>query len=422
MTSCHYDALVIGAGPAGSVASLVLARGGARVGLVDKARFPRDKACGDLIGPRGLQTLTDLGIGVTGPTVGDMEVVGPSGRGVVLRASPGRTYPGHAVVARRARFDADLYDAAVAAGAVPHNGRAGAPHFGDDGGLSGFDIDSGKGQPMRLTADVIIGADGATSRVGVAAGLVNEAQVLWAFAVRAYADAQPPLPRIHFWEPSPMAGYPGYGWVFPGEEGQANVGLGVGTRGDRRPGARASRDLPAFLASAGLDPSTVGRTMGGWLKMGMVGTNPASGRTLLVGDAAGLVNSLQGEGIAEAMGSARAAAEAVLAAGAGGAARIYRADLARRYAPFAATTAPVTTWMIDHPRAVSRIGRFLTAPLVGAAVSGGWGIYWNDLLEGARPGWAAAVARVAATAGRLVTSRSPVRHDVLEAVSPSAAP
>ena len=161
--------------------------------------------------------------------------------------------------------------------------------------------------------------------------------------------------------------------------------------------------------------------MGGWLKMGMVGTNPANGSTLLVGDAAGLVNPLQGEGIAEALGSARAAAEAVLAAGAGGAARIYRADLARRYAPFAATTAPVTNWMIDHPRAVSRIGRVLTAPLVGKAVSGGWGIYWNDLLEGARPGWAASVARVAATAGRVVTSRSAVRRTVLEAVSPSAA-
>jgi geranylgeranyl reductase family protein len=422
VTSRHYDALVIGGGPAGSVASLVLARGGARVGLVDKARFPRDKACGDLIGPRGLQTLAELGVGVTGPEVGDMEVVGPSGRGVVLRAFAGRTYPGHAVVARRARFDADLNEAAVAAGAVPHTGRAGAAHFGDDGALQGFDIDSGQGEAIRLTADVIIGADGATSRVGAAAGLVDEAQVLWAFAVRAYVEAQPPLPRIHFWEPSPMVGYPGYGWVFPGEEGHANVGLGVGTRGDRRPGARASRDLPAFLASAGVDPSAVGRTLGGWLKMGMVGTNPAGGRTLLVGDAAGLVNSLQGEGIAEAVGSARAAAEAILAGGAGGAARIYRADLRRRYAPFAATTAPVTSWMIDHPRAVSRIGRVLTAPLLGGALSGGWGIYWNDLLDGARPGWAAAVARTAATTGRLVTSRSAARRAVLEVVSPPAAP
>ncbi len=60
----RFDVLIIGAGPAGSVAALVLARGGARVALVDKATFPRDKACGDLVGPRGVQVLDDLGIAV----------------------------------------------------------------------------------------------------------------------------------------------------------------------------------------------------------------------------------------------------------------------------------------------------------------------------------------------------------------------
>ena len=62
MSPRRFDALVVGAGPAGSVAALVLARAGARVALLDKARFPRDKACGDFIGPRGLQVLADLGI------------------------------------------------------------------------------------------------------------------------------------------------------------------------------------------------------------------------------------------------------------------------------------------------------------------------------------------------------------------------
>ena len=305
------------------------------------------------------------------------------------------------------------------AGAVPVTGRASNPTLSERGQLDGFEVAMDKGRPVRLTADLIIGADGALSRVGAAAGLVKERQVLWAFAVRAYLPGAPPLPRIHFWEPSTMAGYPGYGWVFPGAEGRANVGLGVGARGDRRAGARASRDLAAFLASAGLNPTAVGRTLGGWIKMGMVGTDPARDRTLLVGDAAGLVNSLQGEGIAQAIGSGRAAAEAFLAAGADGAAGLYKAELARRHAPYAATTAPLTAWMVERPRAVACLGRVLTAPGVGRLLSGGWALYWNDLLDGARPGWPRRAARLIDVTGRAATSRLPDSRAVWDSVRPS---
>lgn len=423
MTAGGYDALVVGGGPAGSVAAMVLARGGARVALVDKSRFPRDKACGDLVGPKGVQTLAELSVDLEGARVGDMEVIGPTGRSVVLRATPGLTYPGHAVVAARARMDAQLHRLAVGAGAEPVTGRAAEAVRSEDGRLVGFVVDSDKEGPRRLTADVVIGADGALSRVGAAAGLVNEASVLWAFAVRTYIGGSPRLPRIHFWEPSRMAGYPGYGWVFPGEGGCANVGLGVGIRGDRRGGARASRDLKMFVSAVGLDPAAVDRTLGGWIKMGMVGTDPARGRTLLVGDAAGLVNSLQGEGIAQALGSGRAAAQAVLAAGPDGAARVYKNELAHRYAPYAATTAPITAWMIERPAAVALIGRALTAPGVGSLLAGGWAVYWNDLLDGARPGWPRRVARVADLAGRALTARHSDRASVRSSVrsAPDAA-
>lgn len=417
MTGPHYDALVVGSGPAGSIAALVLARGGARVALVDKARFPRDKACGDLVGPRGVQTLADLGVRIDGPRVGDMDVVGPTGRRVLLRASAGDTYPGHALVAARLQMDDTLHRLAAEAGAEPYTGRAAAARYSGTGQLEGFDLDTGKGGPRRLTADVVIGADGALSRVAAAAGLVNESEVLWAFAVRTYMEGAPPLPRIHFWEPHPWVGYPGYGWVFPGAAGDANVGLGVGTRSDRRPGARAARDLAAFVASAGLDPARVGRTLGGWIKMGMVGTNPAGGRTMLVGDAAGLVNPLQGEGIAQALASGRAAAEAFLAAGADGAAERYRSEIGGRYAPYAATTAPLTGWMVDHPGAVARLSRVLTAPGIAPLLSGGWAIFWNDLLEGARPGGRRQVARLADRVGRLLTSRAADRRSVWASVT-----
>ena len=86
MTDKRFDVLVVGSGPAGSIAALVLARGGARVALVDKTAFPRDKACGDLIGPRGVQLLRDLSLDAPDATrVSDMMVVGPSGNRVRFR-------------------------------------------------------------------------------------------------------------------------------------------------------------------------------------------------------------------------------------------------------------------------------------------------------------------------------------------------
>lgn len=225
----RFDALVVDAGPAGSVAALVLARGGARVALVHKARFPRDKACGDLVGPRGLQVLADLGIEEPSScSVGDMIVVGPTGRSVRLPSFPARTYPDHAVAMPRARFDPILRDAALAAGAEPVTGRVVDPIRSAER-LAGFMLSDRR----RLHADVVIVADGALSRVGTAASLVDPSHVLWGFAVSAYAEELVRLPHIVLWEPEPWRIFPGYGWLFPGVDGFANVGLGIGLRADR---------------------------------------------------------------------------------------------------------------------------------------------------------------------------------------------
>jgi len=406
----RYDVLVVGAGPAGSIAALVLARAGARVALLDKARFPRDKACGDFIGPRGLQVLSDLGVPEPpGLDVGDMVVVGPTGRRVVLPCFDGESYPGRARAVPRSVLDDALRAAALDAGAEPVEGRAGDP-IGSGGDLDGFEVDGGT--PVR--ADFVIGADGATSHVATSAGLLDEASVLWGFAVRCYLDQTVPLPAITLWEQTPWRAFPGYGWIFPGPDGVANLGVGVGTLADRQAGSAAVRVLPAYLrylADLGLldrVPDGNGpRRLGGWLKMGMVGTVPAAGRVLLVGDAAGLVNPLQGEGIAQAMTSGRSAAEAILGSP-GTAADDYRLRLARTHLPYQRVTAAGHAALVGRPRAVSAVGRLLTAPVVGRAIAGGWGIFWNELLEGAAPGAARAVAAASTRVGSAVTARTRV--------------
>lgn len=403
--------LVVGGGPAGSTAALVLARGGARVALVDKAAFPRDKACGDLIGPRGVQLLDDLGVALPSSVrVGDMVVVGPTGRQVRLPCAPGMTYPGYGLAVRRHDFDATLHAAATDAGAVPVTARAGEPLFGPDG-LEGFTLSDGR----DVRAPIIIGADGATSAVAAAAGLVDRDRALWGFAVRTYLHEPVALPVIAFWEPEPWSALPGYGWVFPGADGQANAGIGVGTLGDRTKGRDATRLLPAFLDHLrrhGLvDGAHHDGVLGGWLKMGIAGTRPAAGRVLLVGDAAGLVNPLQGEGISQALRSAWAAASAVLATGgepATSTAR-YRAWLRAEHLPYHRITSAMQSLLLSRPRAISALGRTLTFGPVGRALAPGWAVFWNELLDGAGPTPGRTTAAVVTQVGRALTAtRAPL--------------
>jgi geranylgeranyl reductase family protein len=404
LSKAGYDVIVVGSGPAGSVAAFTLAKAGARVALVDKAPAGRDKACGDLIGPRGVRLLDDLGLSLPGaPTAGDMIVAGPTGRRVLLPARAGRTYPGHAVIVPRARLDAHLRAAALGAGAVDLSRRVASV---EDGRVM---FDAGD----DAIADFVIGADGATSTVARAAGLVDPKRVLWGFAIRGYLRAEVALPVIALWNDRPRRGFPGYGWLFPGPDG-ANLGLGIGLGHSRVDAQRAQRQLDAFrthLIRIGLlDSSRVlpARLLGGWLKMGMVGTRAAEGKVLLVGDAAGLVNPLQGEGIAQALASGEAAARAVLARPADAAA-IYRRWIDAAYGEWTSVTTPIHAALVRRPRLIAGVSSALTAPLVGSLIAPTWAIYWNNLVEGGARTPAVTSARIVHRAGRIVTSPARLR-------------
>lgn len=222
------------------------------------------------------------------------------------------------------------------------------------------------------------------------------------------------LAAIVTWEPTPWKAFPGYGWVFPAADG-ANVGLGIATRSDRHAGAHAARALPAFLAhleAIGLltgssEPS--GRPLGGWLKMGIVGTTPASGSVLLVGDAAGLINPLQGEGIAQAMSSGQLAAQAILARP-GRAAESYRADIAASHLPYQRITAVAQSALVGRPRAISTLVRLLAVVSRLDSVAGGWAVFWNELLDGAPPGKHRLMASALTRIGRAVTDHTETAH------------
>jgi menaquinone-9 beta-reductase len=409
LRSSRFDVAVVGAGPGGSAAAFTLAAGGARVALVDKGTFPRDKACGDLLGPRAVDLLRQLGLSLPDALpLGDMLVVGPSGRSVRMYCSAGDTYPGHALATRRIDLDSVLRSAALEAGAEPIEAQI-VGSTEEDGATR---LETGDGGIIESHA--VIGADGATSRIADKAGLVDRSRVQWGFAVRTYLDASVTLPTIVLWEQTRWSAVPGYGWVFPSAEGGSNAGVGVGTLAERK-GSDAVRLLEPFLehvASLGLligKPGMNNRVLGGWLKMGMIGTVPARGTTLLVGDAAGLVNPLQGEGIAQALTSGRSAALALLA-NPGAPASQYRRDLGRAHQRYHQVTSCVQTALVTRPWAISAVGRALTAPGIGRALAPGWGLYWNELSDGAAPGLARSTAAVASRVGRAVTKRSASRR------------
>jgi flavin-dependent dehydrogenase len=135
--------------------------------------------------------------------------------------------------------------------------------------------------------------------------------------------------------------------------------------------------------------------------MGGTGTPPAAGNVLLAGDAAGLINPLQGEGIGPGMISARLAAEAVLAHPGRpiAAGRAYTQTLAAAFGDYLPGAAGLQRALLARPRAASAALRLLTAPGAARLVAGTWSIYWNGLVDGASPrpsAWAARAVQRAA--------------------------
>jgi geranylgeranyl reductase family protein len=295
-----YDLVVVGGGPAGSAAALRARqlRPEARVLLLDRADFPRDKSCGDGIAAHGRDELALLGLPdvlADYRPVDRLRVISPGGNAVAARAAR----PNH-VVPRKV-FDARLVAAAVERGVEVRRHKV-------------RELSQRDGRVVldgTVAARVVVGADGASSVVRRQLGVRSTPDRHIAIAVRGYADVPADDDHAQFIAMQ-AAGWPAYAWSFPIGDGTANVGFGMllpKLKATGRPGrevlhgrlAELLPDRPARDLLAHHLPLSPGRP------------RPGAGRVLLAGDAASLINPLTGEGIYYALLSGRLAAEAALA-------------------------------------------------------------------------------------------------------------
>jgi geranylgeranyl reductase family protein len=311
------DVVIVGGGPAGCAAAITLARAGRDVVVLDKARFPRDKFCGDGLTTGALRLLDRLGLDPkqvpSWRVVEDVVLRTPSGREVTFPLP--RTGGQFAAVARRVDLDQAMVELAREAGARVLDGHA---------------CTAATPRPDRMIVEAdgvgpiqaryVIGADGMWSplrkmlRVGVANYLGE-----WHAFRQYFRDVGPVAARDLYvsFEPDFL---PGYFWSFPVGDGRANVGFGI--RRDGGLTVRAMKALwPEILArphiAARLGPEAKPESPHrAWPIPARVDrVILTAGRALFVGDAAAATDPMTGEGIGQALASGIWAAEAMLAAG-----------------------------------------------------------------------------------------------------------
>jgi geranylgeranyl reductase family protein len=298
------DVLVVGAGPAGSAAAAWAARAGHDVVLADAAVFPRDKACGDGLTPRAIAELDQLGLGAWVRGRGRNRGLRASGFGQeLLLPWPGGSLPDHGGAVPRTELDARIRAVALESGAVPLEGARAVGVERDGERVTGVVFTSG-GQRTVVRCSRLVVADGARSPLGRVLGRVWHRETAYGVAARAYVHSgrsDDEWISSHL-ELRGIDGelLSGYGWVFPLGDGQVNIGVGTLATGKRPAGVQLRTLLDVYAGARRDDwqldgpvraPASALLPMGGAVS-GVAGRNWA-----LVGDAAGCVNPLNGEGI-----------------------------------------------------------------------------------------------------------------------------
>jgi geranylgeranyl reductase family protein len=296
-----YDVAIVGAGPAGSTAAYRLATGGARVLLLDKATFPRDKPCGGGVTGRAARLLPFS----IEPVVEDVVDRLECGLRYRHRFSRRARAP-LAYMTQRQRLDHLLLQRAAEAGAEVQEGVT---------------VDA-----RELDARIVIGADGCNGSSAKQLGLAEK--IVHGVALEANFPHESRFAGAMLLEIAVIRG--GYGWIFPKGD-HVNVGVG----GNAEEGPRLRSELRRLCEEYGVDPEAAVDVRGYRLPMRLGGTTLARGTTAVIGDAAGLVDPFSGDGMYEAFLSARLVTEAALDVLAGRAETLepYQAAVERRITP-----------------------------------------------------------------------------------------
>jgi len=299
----QFDIAVIGGGPGGSATAIAAARAGLRVVLCEKGPYGRDKVCGDGLTPRAIAALDDLNIdhSVAHRIDGLRMIAGKKQR--ELQWPTTSRFPNHGAVWPRQKFDNHLLDVAIAAGVDVRFNAEAMPVLEDDVAI-GVEVN---GEVVRATMVVLAtGAQGAAAKM---LGAVRDPDETFGLAIRAYA----PTPRhaerhleaclsLRDEHGTPV---PGYGWMFPAGDGTVNIGVGALStmKGFKKLNLNTLLDQYASIVR---DPWSLGDYIDkprAWrLPMSCVRRH---GRGwVAIGDAAGFVNPMNGEGIDYALESA----------------------------------------------------------------------------------------------------------------------
>lgn len=330
-----FDVAVVGGGPAGSTAAYRLAAAGARVLLVDKAVFPRDKPCGGGVTGRAARLLPFSIEPVVEDTVERLDCALRYGARFSRRARGPLAY-----MTQRRRLDHFLLDRAAEAGADVRDGVKVADVR--EGGLT---VDG-----EEVAATVVIGADGCNGASAKQLGLAEE--IVHGVALEANYPHDARFAGAMLLEIAVIRG--GYGWIFPKGD-HVNVGVG----GNESEGPLLRAELRRMCEHYGVDPDAAADTRGYRLPMRRPGTRLARGRTAVVGDAAGLVDPFSGDGMYEAFLSSQLVAEAALDVLAGRAATLepYAAAVERRIAPLTRAGWRAKTAFERFPRTTFALAR-----------------------------------------------------------------